>query len=162
MNSLPRVTARAREQLSKDLDNRGPDACMAAVLSILEKDNPELLDMARKCAADVGDEEKVMLGFAMFYQLLLSSAGFGLDGFGQLPRVTAQTRNALVDEIDIEGVEAFTLRAIEDLDVSNPELLQMAHNFAARHKHYLGVMQGFALFHRSLSFQARLDRRSLH
>ena len=52
--------------------------------------------------------------------------------------------------------------AIAELEQKNPELLQMAHNFASRFERYLGVMQGFALVHRSLLTQLTADRRVLH
>jgi hypothetical protein len=67
-----------------------------------------------------------------------------------------------VREIDAEGAKAFTLNSIESLDQGNPELLQMAHNFASRHRNYLGVMQGFALLYKSLVAQAATDRTHLH
>jgi hypothetical protein len=35
-------------------------------------ENPELLHIARKCAADVGDAGRAMTGFGMFYALLLA------------------------------------------------------------------------------------------
>ena len=37
----------------------------------------------------------------------------------------------LVAEIDEKGSEDFTREAIAELEKSNPELLQMAHNFAS-------------------------------
>lgn len=79
-----------------------------------------------------------------------------------LPCVTARTRDALVREIDNDGSEAFTLRAIEDLERSNPELMQMAHGFASRYEDYLRVMQGFALLYGSLDVQSATDRKYLH
>ena len=65
-------------------------------------------------------------------------------------------------EIDADGTEAFTMRAIADLERTNPELLQMAHGFAARRKDYLLVMQGFALLYKSLELQSAADRKYLH
>jgi hypothetical protein len=38
----------------------------------------------------------------------------------------------------------------------------MAHNFAARQRNYLGVMQGLALVYASLAEQAAADRAVLH
>ena len=64
----------------------------------------------------------------------------------------------LVARIDEEGSEAFTMRAIEDMETDNPELLQMAHNFALRHRDYLGVMQGFALLYQALVAQGAEKR----
>jgi hypothetical protein len=75
------------------------------------------------------------------------------------PRVTPGTRNRLVELIDDQGLEAFTLRTIEDLERHNPELLQMAHHSASRLGDYLPVMQGFALIYKALSEQAATDTR---
>jgi hypothetical protein len=163
MSYLPRVTELTREFVSRQFDALGPEACLADITECLRKENPELLDMARKCAADVGDAPKIMVGFGMFYQLLVS-AWTGADRKAQhtLPRVTAETRDALVREIDQDGTEAFTFRAIEDLERKNPELMQMAHGFASRHEDYLRVMQGFALLYRSLDRQATTDRKHMH
>jgi hypothetical protein len=67
-----------------------------------------------------------------------------------------------VAEIDEIGVEAFTVKAIAELQESNPELLQMAHNFAASLENYLHAMQGFALLYRSLLMQSQGERGTLH
>ena len=164
MNFLPRVTEVTREFLSRQFDDLGPDACMAEITARLTRENPEFLDMARKCAADAGDERRVMIGFGMFYQLLIlqSADASGHAVMHALPCVTAETRNALVHEIDANGSEAFTLRAIEDLERDNPELMQMAHGFASSHEDYSRMMQGFAPLYKSLAFQAATDRRYLH
>jgi hypothetical protein len=69
MSLLPRVTERARELLAREFDTRGPEACMAEIIEHLEQHNPELLDMAPKCAGDLGNPAKAMLGFSMFYRL---------------------------------------------------------------------------------------------
>jgi hypothetical protein len=74
------------------------------------------------------------------------------------PRVTPDTRDLIVKQIDQKGTEAFTMECIDDLEATNPELLQMAHNFASRHRDYLGVMQGFALLYKSLVLQTSADR----
>lgn len=164
MSALPRVTELTREFVSRQYDDLGPEACLAEVTECLTRENPEFLDMARKCAADVGNAPRIMVGFGMFYQLLLSAS---VDGAGKpvmhaLPSVTAKTRAALVREIDEMGSQAFTLRAITDLERSNPELMQMAHGFASRQGDYLRVMQGFALLYRSLDAQSATDRKYLH
>ena len=100
----------------------------------------------------------------MFCQLLLSAAAeaHGRKVIHALPRVSAATRDALVREIDEDGSEAFTLRALADLERANPELLQVAHGFASRHADYLRVMQGFALIYRALKVQSAADRKILH
>jgi hypothetical protein len=164
MPSLPRVTELTRERISREFDDVGPEACLAGITRELREHNPELLDIASKCAADVGDADRVMIGFGMFYRLLIAAAPAVAKsaGLSSLPRVTGETRDRVVAQIDSVGPEDFTQRSIEVLDQSNPELLQMAHNFASRHRDYLGVMQGFALLYRSLMIQAASDRTHLH
>jgi hypothetical protein len=99
MSLLPRVTERSRELLAREFDTRGPDACTAEIIEHLERHNPELLDMAAKCAADLGNPAKAMLGFSMFYRLLIpASPGIGIPT--PLPRVSRETRALLVAEID--------------------------------------------------------------
>ena len=68
----------------------------------------------------------------------------------------------LVAEIDEKGSEDFTRETIAELEKSNPELLQMAHNFASGVGNYLQAMQGFALLYKSLLIQARAERAKLH
>jgi hypothetical protein len=67
-----------------------------------------------------------------------------------------------VAEIDEKGVENFTREAIVELENSNPELLQMAHNFASGLEDYLQAMQGFALLYKALLIQSRAVRATLH
>jgi hypothetical protein len=164
MSSLPRVTELTREFVSRQFDDLGPEACLAEITECLTRENPEFLEMARRCAADVGDAPRIMVGFGMFYQLLIAASAdaAGKPVMHALPSVTAMTRDALVREIDETGSEAFTLRAIADLERTNPELMQMAHGFASRQRDYLRVMQGFALLYRSLEAQSAADRRYLH
>ncbi|BCG78968.1 hypothetical protein [Mesorhizobium sp. 113-3-3] len=164
MSSLPRVTEWTREFVSRQFDDLGPEACLAEITECLTRENPELLDMARKCAADVDNGPKVMVGFGMFYQLMVSASSDTNQKqiLHPLPRVTAKTRDSLVREIDEEGSERFTMRTVEDLERSNPELMQMAHGFASQHPDYLRVMQGFALLYRSLVVQSGADRKYLH
>jgi hypothetical protein len=164
MSFLPRVTELTREFVSRQYDDLGPEACTAEITACLNRENPELLEMARKCAADVGNAPRIMVGFGMFYRLLLSASadGAGKPVMHALPSVTAKTRAALVREIDEVGSEAFTLRAMTDLERSNPELMQMAHGFASRQGDYVRVMQGFALLYRSLDAQLATDRKYLH
>jgi hypothetical protein len=164
MSSLPRVTEWTREFVSRQFDDLGPEACLAEITECLTRENPELLDMARNCAADVDNGPKVMVGFGMFYQLLVSASSDTIEKqiMHPLPCVTAKTRDSLVREIDEERSESFTLRTIEDLERTNPELMQMAHGFASRHQDYLRVMQGFALLYRSLVVQSGADRKYLH
>ena len=163
MSSLPRVTESTRERIAREFDDFGPDACMAKITAHLRRDNPEILDMANRCAADVGDAPKAMLGFGMFYRLLVAQA-IGGDQLlmSPLPRITPDTRDIIVTEIDEKGPDAFTFEAVEDLERNNPELLQMAHNFALRQSDYVGVMQGFALLYKSLVLEAARERGSLH
>jgi hypothetical protein len=112
-----------------------------------------------------------MAGFCMFYRLLIAqvapssplTSGSGVPvRLNPLPRVTEMTRAALVAEIDQRGTEAFIRDAIQELADSNPELLQMAHNFASEHGNYAGIMQGFALLYAALFAQSTADRLSVH
>jgi hypothetical protein len=107
---------------------------------------------------DIGDAEEIMMGFAMFYRLLAAEAATDLA----LPRVTPETRGHIVQEIEQKGSEAFTHGALEQMERGNPELLQMAHRFAARQKHYLAMMQGLVLVYACLVAQAAEDRTVLH
>lgn len=164
MHILPRVTERIREQVAREFDDLGPEMCVAEITHSLEAANPELLEMAGKWAHDIGEPGKLMTGFGMFYRLLTaqSAADLGHSTLSPLPRVTPHARDTVVGEIDQSGPEAFTIEAIEELDRTNPELLQMAHFFASQQQDYLKVMQGFALFYRSLLVQSAADRSLLH
>ncbi len=164
MSLLPSVTPLTRERIAREFDERGPQACMTEIEEDLRRHNPELLDMASRCARSLGDDHRIMIGFGMFYRLLLSPAVPGdADGMlSPLPRVTAQTRDMIVRTIDSKGPEAFTMDVVAELEASNPELLQMAHGFASRQKDYLPVMQGFALLYQSLNEQLAADRWLLH
>jgi hypothetical protein len=117
--------------------------------------------MAAKWAADLENPTKAMLGFGMFYRLLmltLPSPGI----LSPLPRLSEETRALLVKEIDEKGTADFTLDAIAELEESNPELLQTAHNFASGMENYLRGMQGFALLYRALAMQSRAERAKPH
>jgi hypothetical protein len=130
---------------------------MAEITEDLKRHNPELLDMISRCVSDLGS--KIMQGFGMFYRLLIvqscTDAGRSLSNL--LPRVTAETRDLIVRQIDEKGAEGFTMECIRDIEETNPELLQVAHNFASRHRDYLGVMQGFALLYKALVLQSSVD-----
>jgi hypothetical protein len=161
MSLLPRVSENDRERIARDFDTRGPDVCMAETIAYLEQHNPELLDMAAKWAADLGNRTRAMVGFSIFYRLLMAqspSSGMVMP----IPRVTEETRARLVADIDEHGPEAFTVDAIAELQHSNPELLQMAHNFASGLGNYLLAMQGFALLYKALVVQSRAERTKLH
>jgi hypothetical protein len=164
MSSLPRVSAGTRERVSREFDDLGPAACTTQVVQVLERDNPELLDMITKCVRDIGRAGNTMAGFAMFYRLLVAEMSYGSGGLKvyRLPRVEAKTRDLLVKKIDAQGPEAFVMDAVDDLEKNNPDLLQMAHIFASRHSDYLRMMQGFALIYRSLVLQLSADRARLH
>jgi hypothetical protein len=161
MSLLPRVTEKARELIAREFDARGPDACMAEIIEHLERHNPELLDMAAKWGADLENPAKALLGFGMFYRLL-NPAPPGTSVLTQLPRVSEETRARLVREIDEKGPGNFTLDVIAELEQHNPELLQVAHNFASGLGNYLHAMQGFALLYKLLIIQSRTERARLH
>lgn len=168
MSPLPRVTELTRERITREFDSRGPDACMAEIFRDLKWSNPEFLEMAHQCAADLGNASKIMVGFGMFYRLLLrqspapEAATAEPSVLSPLPRVTPETRDLIVQQIDELGGETFTMDTIEELEEDNPELLQLAHGFASRSDDYLGVMQGFALLYSSLIVQSIADRARLH
>jgi hypothetical protein len=167
MSSLPRIAEYTRERIAREFDNLGPDACLAEIMGDLRQNNPELLDMASKCAADVGSPPAIMVGFGMFYRLLVAEASAGRARVPQaregvqvnfLPRVTPETRGIIVRQIEQTGSKAFTRNYLDHLEQNNPELLHMAHDFASRHEDYLGTMQGFILLYASLIAQADADR----
>jgi hypothetical protein len=172
MSALPRVAESTREQITREFDDVGPDACVAEISAHLRENNPEWLWMAAKCAGDVGDPQRIMGGFCMFYRLLIAQAAPShpmtiesrapAEQLNPLPRVTVETRAAIVAKIDQSGAEAFIKDALQELDGGNPELLQMAHYFASGHDNYLGVMQGFALLYTALVIQSEADRLSVH
>jgi hypothetical protein len=171
MSVLPRVAESTREQITREFDDVGPDACVAEISAHLRENNPEWLYMAAKCAGDVGDPRRIMSGFCMFYRSLIAQAApshpmtmeSGAPAeLNPLPRVTATTRAEIVAKIDKSGADAFIHDALQDLDDGNPELLQMAHYFASAHDDYLGVMQGFALLYTALRIQSETDRLSVH
>ena len=158
------VTATTRELISREFDERGPEACLAEVIEDLRRNNPQLLGIARSCAASLDDQPRIMLGFGMFYRLLIAPfvPAVGTPGVSPLPCVTRETCNVVVNEIDCDGTEAFTMRVIKDLEVNNPELLQMAHNFASRQTDYLGAIQGLALFYKSIVEESKAVRSRRH
>jgi hypothetical protein len=161
MSSLPRVTEKARELVAREFDARGPDVCVKEIVGHLKRHDPELLDMAAKWAADLENPTKAMLGFGMFYRLLMPKPP-SLGILSLLPRLSEETRALLVKEIDERGTADFTIDAIAELEESNPELLQTAHNFASAMGNYLKGMQGFALLYRALAMQSRAERAKLH
>jgi hypothetical protein len=158
MSSLPRVAALTRERIAREFDDRGPEACRTEITLDLEANNPELLDMAVRCARDVGEFARIMTGFCMFYRLLTSEARTA----SLLPRVSAATRTGIVRRIEALGSQGFTTEVIAELERNNPELLLMAHNFAEDQADYGGVMQGFALLYGSLLAEAAQERGVLH
>ena len=74
MSTLPRVTPLTRERVAREFDDRGPEVCRTEIALDLEANNPEILDMATRCARDVGEFTRVMTGFCMFYRLLTHEA----------------------------------------------------------------------------------------
>ena len=163
MSSFSIVTSLVRERIAREFDDRGPEVCTTEVIADLARNNPELLEMATRCASGLQNSPRIMMGFGMFYRLMLAPAVPGTEHslLSPLPRVSPDTRDSIVGQIDEMGTEPFTLAIIEDLEQNNPELLQMAHDFASRQPDYLPVMQGFALFYKSLVEQAAEDRARL-
>jgi hypothetical protein len=169
MTALPRVAEQTREKVSKEFDDVGPGVCVARISETLRHENPELLDMAAKCARDIGVPDKIMVGFCMFYRLLVLESGAShheptatVPLPSGLPRVAPETRDSIVQQIDEQGPEAFTRASLKNLERTNPELLQFAHQFASRQADYLRIMQGFALLYASLVAQSIADRARLN
>jgi hypothetical protein len=164
VNLISPITPTTRERIAREFDDRGPEACVAEVIEDLKRNNPELLGIACRCAASLGDRPKIMLGFSMFYRLLIapSAPAGGISVLSPLPCITPETCDLMVRQIDRVGHEAFTMQIIEDLELNNPELLQMAHNFASKQRDYLGAMQGLALFYRSIVEEANVAKMALH
>jgi hypothetical protein len=161
---LSLVTPTTRERLAREFDDRGPETCMIEVINDLRQHNPEVLDIAIKCAKSHGNFPRVMKGFGMFYRLILAPAVPDCGGslLNPLPRVTPQTRDLIVAQIDELGPEDFITNVVAELETQNPELLQMAHNFASAQSGYLTVMQGLVLVYKALADQAAADRTLLH
>jgi hypothetical protein len=174
MSPLPRVSSLTRERLARELDDRGPQVCRTEFALELEAHNPELLDMAMRCARDVGGlagSPQVMNGLLIFYRLLsneahaaagMSRESAGVPTLSLLPRVSTDTRAAIVKRIDALGPAEFTRQAVAEIEHGNPELLIMAHNFAEGQRNYVGMMQGFALLYASLLEESLAESGALH
>ena len=164
LSALPRVTERTRERVAREFDDLGPDVCMSSIMRDLQRHNPEILDMASKWANDVGAADKIIPAFGRFYRLLSAEKLSPLEprAVSPLPRVSAETRGLIVRRIDQVGSESFTHDAIDRIEATNPELLQMAHGFASACSDYARVMQGFALLYETLRLQAENDKVKLH
>ena len=52
MSTLPRVAPLTRERIAREFDDRGPEVCRTEIALDLEANNPEILDMATRCARD--------------------------------------------------------------------------------------------------------------
>jgi hypothetical protein len=165
---LPCVSHITRERIARELDDRGPEVCLTETLQELSVANPEILDIATKCAASFGQASaKILLELCVFYRLLAEefrATHPALRVLAPIPRVTKATRAKIVGDIDQHGVDEFTLKAVAHLEQQNPELLDMANGSATRLGSYLPVMQGFALVYRALVEQAVAvgPERSLH
>src|SRR4051812_47984472 len=114
MSSLPHVTDVAREKVAREFDDLGPEACTAEIVSLLERRNPELLEMISNCARDIQNPARILTSFAIFYRLLEVAACESEGGIelNQLPRVAPETRDLLIKVIDERGPEAFTMDTI--------------------------------------------------
>jgi hypothetical protein len=161
---LPRVSALTRERIARELDSTGPGAIGVETAIRLKDENPELLDMAGRCARDVDDAKKAMVGFGAFYWSLTLEARSAVQhpALAALPRVSSRSRDMLVSEINDKGPERFAADAIDHMEEHNPELLQMAHNFSSRHAAYPQIMQGFCLIYKALVIQSTADRHRPH
>ena len=168
---LPRVAQSTREQIAREFDDLGPDKCIGEISAHLREHNPEWLNMAAKCASDVGNPERIMGGFCMFYRLLIAQASpehklTMIPGapatLNPLPRVTTATRSAILAASDKDNTEIFIFDAIRELERGNPGLLQMADYFASANGNYLGITRGFALLYTALVIQSGADGLIVH
>ena len=170
MSALPRVESMTWERVTREFDDRGPDVCRAEITRELEMNNPELLDMAARCARDLGDSPRVMTGFCLFYRLLTVEARAAVgtspqatgEQWGPLPRVSPGARESILRRIEAVGSSEFTREVIAELERENPQVLIMWHSFAEDQTDYVGVMQGFALLYACLLAEAALGRSALH
>jgi hypothetical protein len=171
MATLPRVDSITWERVSREFDDRGPEVCRTEITRELEVNNPEILDMAKRCARDVGDFNRIMTGFCMFYRLLAAEARAGMNASerlgahhstSMLPRVSPMTRASVAERIERIGSTEFTRNTIAALEHNNPELLRMGHSFAENHADYAGVIQGFALLYACLLAEDAQQRGALH
>jgi hypothetical protein len=72
LNPLPRVSPDTRDELVRKIDEQGPEAFAMETIDQLERNNPELLQMAHRFASTHHDYLRTMQGFALLYQSLLS------------------------------------------------------------------------------------------
>ena len=154
MVTIPAVDEILWERVARDFDNVGPEACMAEIVDDLLAQNPHYLEIAMRCARDTGHSKRVLIGFAMFYQILALDAR---DRGTVVPRITIETRDAIAGLIGELGDGPFTLLAVDALRLGNPCLMQMADSFASRFENYLDIVQGFALLYKTLEAQAAID-----
>src|SRR6202051_2228212 len=149
MSMMPRVTDPTRERISRECDNLGPEVCMADIRKDLDRHNPQLLDMAVKWAGEGKEGKKLFTAFGMFYRLLVAeaSAPLGSEALCPLPQVSSETRDLILARISRIGDEQFCREAIGNLEAANPELLQMAHGFAAGGSAFARTMAGFGFLH---------------
>ena len=164
MGALPRVTELVRERIAREFDDLGPDVCMGNIKTDLRRHNPELLDMASRWAKGARQAGLLMTGFGMFYRLMTAQSSAPLDPqpLSPLPRISAKTRDLLVERMASIGDEAFVQEAVDRLATTNPELLQLAHGFASQRADYARTMHGFALFYEALWMQSQSDKAARH
>jgi hypothetical protein len=71
-----------RERIARELDDRGPEVCLTETLQELSVSNPEILDIATKCAESFGHSSaKILLELLR----ILSSALGGIQGHASRP-----------------------------------------------------------------------------
>lgn len=164
MAPIARITEATRERIAEEFDTRGPEVCMAEILTDLKRNNPELLDIASRCAASLGNAPRAMQAFGMFYRLIThpwppADAPCTLS---PLPRVTPETRDRLVAAIDRDGSEAFVLGIIAQLERENPDLLRALYSLASQLPDPFKLTQGLALFYQAVAMEAAGSRAASH
>jgi hypothetical protein len=70
LHPLPRVALETRMELVRKIDQYGVEGFVIEAIGRLERDNPELLQMAHRFAETHRDYLRVMQGFALIYQAL--------------------------------------------------------------------------------------------
>ena len=81
----------------------------------------------------------------------------GIGVFTSVKRESILTASAIATQTQSDNVAI-----AHGLKKQDPELLQMAHNFASAQPSYLTVMQGLVLVYKALADQAAADRTLLH
>ncbi len=92
MSSFSIVTSLVRERIAREFDDRGPEVCTTEVIADLARNNPELLEMATRCASGLQNSPRIMMGFGMFYRLMRALGRARHRAFATQPSAARQPR----------------------------------------------------------------------